>query len=360
MLKHLAPLVLHNRVTEITYFVTSRCNFRCKHCYLLDKLNKKHDELTVEELQKIGKHISTLQRVHIAGGEPFMRKDISQVIEVIAQEWDSEIICLPTNGSFKKKAIETVENYAKKCNKSLRLHYSLNALDDTFDEFTSSKNSFEKWKSNISEVRKITSQLPHVTLTSLITYNDYNQHNFEELLNFVLNEIGVDDLSIGLVRSHANYAPDLDIDKFNNIIQNYFRNNPSQNIFVKSYRELIRKKFAQYHTQKECLTKCYSGQVRVVLSPEGDVYPCETKGYPEGSNQEQYLMGNIRDFDYNIHKVINSPKAKEILKRIKDEKCHCQQGVDMSLSLLCSNSFKFEVLWNALGILFKKEKNRAQ
>lgn len=358
MLKHIFPLIAHNRITEITFFATTLCNFRCKHCYLLDKLNKKHDELTVEELKKIGRYIPTLQRVHIAGGEPFMRNDISEVIKVIANEWNSEVICLPTNGVFKDKIVNTVNDFISNCDKKLRLHFSINTLEDDFDEFTSSNGTFLKWKDTINSVKEITFGIPNITLLALMTFNDYNQDYFEDLIQFVKEDIGVDDVSIGLVRSHKDYQPKLDIEKFNKIVNENYRDADSQNVVLRSYRELIRKKFAQYHNNKEKLTKCYSGRVRVVFSPEGDVYPCETLGFPEGDNMESYCLGNIREFDYNINKLLKSKKSIEILNNIKMKNCDCQQGIDLSLSLLCSNLFKFQVIWNSLSIMCQGQRKK--
>jgi radical SAM protein with 4Fe4S-binding SPASM domain len=320
---------------------------------MLDKLNSKHDELTLEELRKIGRHLSPLQRTHIAGGEPFMRNDISEVIQIIANDWNSEVICLPTNGSFKNKILKTITDFSLHCNKNLRLHFSLNAIDEHCDDFTESKDSFIRWKDSITAVKKITDKSPNITLTALITYNDYNQDHFDELLQFVLNDIGVDDLSIGLVRSHKKYKPEIDIDRFKQIIQKYFRQTSHEHIILRAYRELIREYLAKYHSKNEYITKCYSGKMRIVMSPEGNIYPCEIKGYPEGEYSDQFYMGNIREYNYNMQDLLNDTRAKQIRREILNQKCHCHQGVDLSLNLMCSNNFKFRLLSKIFDLLLK-------
>jgi hypothetical protein len=37
----------------------------------------------------------------------------------------------------------------------------------------------------------------------------------------------------------------------------------------------------------------------------------------------QPSMGNIRDFDYDIEKVLSSPAAKRIVSDIEKTRCHC-------------------------------------
>jgi radical SAM protein with 4Fe4S-binding SPASM domain len=91
------------------------------------------------------------------------------------------------------------------------------------------------------------------------------------------------------------------------------------------------------------------------MSPDGDVYPCERLGYPEGSDKDEWNMGNIREHEYNIHKLLRGAKAKSIQKRIRDDKCHCQQAIDMSINYLCTWKFKFEVLFLGAKYLFRLE-----
>ena len=37
---------------NLIFFVTSRCNLLCKHCFYWDELNKKSGELTFEEIER--------------------------------------------------------------------------------------------------------------------------------------------------------------------------------------------------------------------------------------------------------------------------------------------------------------------
>lgn len=352
LFNHLAPLFLHNRLTEISFFVTSICNFRCKHCYMLDKLNKRHAEMTIEEIEKTGQFIPRLQRVHIGGGEPLMRSDIAQIVRTIALKWNAEVICLPTNGSLTQRAIEVAESFSTIKGKRLRFHFSLNSEKERYDQFTGFENSFDTWLETIKAVKKISEKSNSVELVVLMTYNDFNQDKFEEMMHFVLNDVGIDDLSIGLVRKHKNYQPNIDILKYEEIVEKYFRNQSIQNPFLRAYREEIRKNLSLYFQKQSFITRCFSGKVRIVISPEGNVYPCECLGYPEGEFPEEWLLGNLRDYDYNLQFLLKNDKSSSVRKRIKTSKCHCHQGIDLSLSLLCNNAFKFRVFAKGLGLLW--------
>ena len=52
----------------------------------------------------------------------------------------------------------------------------------------------------------------------------------------------------------------------------------------------------------------------IVVSETGDVFPCEILGKK---------MGNIKEFEYDISKVLQRNESKNLRKWIKDTKCKC-------------------------------------
>ena len=44
----------------LTYFVTSRCNLQCQHCFYWDSLNKIKNELNLEEIEKFSKELKEI------------------------------------------------------------------------------------------------------------------------------------------------------------------------------------------------------------------------------------------------------------------------------------------------------------
>lgn len=85
-----------------TYYfdVTNLCNLRCEMCYLRDVLNKKGTDraLTNEEFLDIVDR-DRIERVNLIGGEPFLRKDLPELLEEFERR---RIICesITTNGTM--------------------------------------------------------------------------------------------------------------------------------------------------------------------------------------------------------------------------------------------------------------------
>ena len=80
----------------------------------------------------------------------------------------------------------------------------------------------------------------------------------------------------------------------------------------------------------------------VILSDIGDAQPCEILGCIFG-NEDKSTMGNVRDFNYDLYKILKTKKAKEILKYIKDKKCYCSFECAMAASIFF-NPFVFSRL----------------
>lgn len=353
--KNILPVFFKNRVIEMTLFVTDKCNFKCKHCFMITQLNTLSErELSLEEYKKIGGDISSLQRVHIGGGEPLIRKDISEIVLTVANEWDTEVICLPTNGSFTSNSVKVVSDFKSHSKKYLRFHLSLSVMGEDLSKFAKFPNAFEKWLETVNEVKKVTSTCENISLTVLSTFNDYNQGEIENFINFVEKEVQPDDFSFALVRTHDKYKPDLEIGRFKEFNHKVHSESKSHNPIIRAYRQVIREMISNYYMNPAYKVPCQSGKMRIVVSPNGNVYPCETLGYPEGEDYSEWCMGNVREYDYSIKKLLKNKAARKVRSRIRKNRCHCHHGVDMSVSFQCSWRFRFRVLLRSIQYLIKK------
>ena len=118
--------LLDKRGRKIEYLrisVTDRCNLRCKYCMPEEgiKFKKHKDILRYEQIIKIvktGKKLG-IKKVRITGGEPLVRKDLSELVAGL-NNLNLEDISLTTNGIlFSEKAAELKEAGLDRVNISL-------------------------------------------------------------------------------------------------------------------------------------------------------------------------------------------------------------------------------------------------
>jgi molybdenum cofactor biosynthesis protein A len=98
-------LLLDNHGRRITYLrlaVTDRCNLRCFYCMPEDGLNwlSRTELMTYEEMLRVCELLVKMgiEKIRITGGEPFVRKDIMQLLTALSKLEGLKELSLTTNG----------------------------------------------------------------------------------------------------------------------------------------------------------------------------------------------------------------------------------------------------------------------
>ncbi|HEX8236799.1 MAG TPA: GTP 3',8-cyclase MoaA [Abditibacteriaceae bacterium] len=94
----------HNRVISyLRISVTERCNFRCVYCMPAEgiALSPKEHLLTFEEITRVATAASTLglKKIRLTGGEPTVRRDLPQLVQMLHDISAIEEIAMTTNGA---------------------------------------------------------------------------------------------------------------------------------------------------------------------------------------------------------------------------------------------------------------------
>ncbi|MCH7623919.1 MAG: GTP 3',8-cyclase MoaA [Nitrospinae bacterium] len=115
-------------IVNLRISVTDRCNFRCTYCMPADNVEfmDRDKLLTFEELTRVATIVSKLgiNRLGLTGGEPLMRKDLHQLIRMLAKVEGIDDIAMTTNAFFLKEHAQRLKDAGLK-----RLNVSLDALD---------------------------------------------------------------------------------------------------------------------------------------------------------------------------------------------------------------------------------------
>jgi GTP 3',8-cyclase len=118
-------------LSDLRISVTDRCNFRCRYCMPRERFGKDHaflpraELLTFEEIARVVRVLGgNLRKVRLTGGEPLLRKDLSELVALLKQSSDLQV-ALTTNGVLLPRSAGAL--WAAGLD---RLTVSLDALDD--------------------------------------------------------------------------------------------------------------------------------------------------------------------------------------------------------------------------------------
>ena len=101
------------QITYLRLAVTDRCNLRCQYCmpaHGIDIVDRK-ELLTFKEMYRITRVLSELgvNKVRLTGGEPFVRKEFVNFLEMLSFNDKLDEINITTNGALISKYISKLE-----------------------------------------------------------------------------------------------------------------------------------------------------------------------------------------------------------------------------------------------------------
>lgn len=137
-MKSLTKTAINNYVTKkepfsLIFFVTNKCNARCKHCFIdFNDPKTFEDELTLVEIEKISKEVGdSLYNINLTGGEPFLRKDLFEIMLLFYCNAKVKSVFITTNGFF----TEEIEDFITKFNfLGLDMNLTLSISIDDFEK----------------------------------------------------------------------------------------------------------------------------------------------------------------------------------------------------------------------------------
>lgn len=91
------------RARKLRISVTDRCNFRCVYCMPEDVVFKDREEiLTFTEIERVARVAVGLgiEHIRLTGGEPMARRDMGDLVELLANIPGLKTVTMTTNGYF--------------------------------------------------------------------------------------------------------------------------------------------------------------------------------------------------------------------------------------------------------------------
>ena len=135
--------------------VTDKCNLRCVYCMPLEGLDwlKREEILTYEEIAEVVRTMAGmgLERVRITGGEPLIRRDLSDLVKMIADVPEIEDLSLSTNAVLLADQAEALKQAGVQ-----RLNISLDSLQaDRVDAISRRPGSYSKIMEGLAAAEEV-------------------------------------------------------------------------------------------------------------------------------------------------------------------------------------------------------------
>lgn len=127
--------------------VTFKCNLKCAGCGSWQV--REHNDLSSEEWLSVFRQLRSLDVVKILGGEPFVRRDIVELLRGVRDIIDPYILQVTTNGMLTDRVVEAVHAVAWP---GLQLRISVDGSQLTHDNMRGVEGGYRKVTETVRQV----------------------------------------------------------------------------------------------------------------------------------------------------------------------------------------------------------------
>ncbi len=330
---------------NLTLSVDFRCNSRCKTCNIY---KKKADNLSLEEWQKVFKSLGKNPFwITISGGEPFLRKDIEELVCSLYNICRPAIINIPTNGLLPDRIPKIVKQIAEHCYQAqIVINVSIDEIGEKHDAIRGVKGSYDKALQTFKTLKSM--DLPNLAVGIHTVISRFNVERIPEIYRQLrtfdpdsyITEIAeerveLDTIGTGITPEYGDYAKAVDFladklkkDRFNQV-------GKITRAFRLEYYRMVKKVLIE----KRQIIPCYSGFASAQIAPDGHVWMCCI---------EAESIGNLRDTGYDFKEVWFSKDADLARKSIKNGDCHCPLANASYTNMLHDFKTLSVVSWNLI------------
>ncbi|MCP3945127.1 MAG: radical SAM protein [Desulfobacteraceae bacterium] len=323
---------------EACLIVTYRCNAKCYMCNTWLTPSNQKEEFTPDLLVKIP---DNLKFINITGGEPFLRDDLEEIVEIAIKK--AKRVVISSNGYFTKRIIKLAEKYKNK----IGFRISIEGLSTANDKLRGIKNGFDH------AIRTL------VTLHAMaikdigfgMTVSDRNAEDFLELYHMA-NAMGLEFATATTHNSFYFHKEDnifIDTEKvagaFEKISVELLKSNKPKNWFRAYFNMGLANKV---RGGKRPLA-CEVGTDVFFLDPYGNILPCN-------GSDEPMIMGDLTTLPFD--EIWNGKKAELVRKQVKD--CNKECWMIGSASPAMKKKISIPARWvlkNKLKLMQNKGKN---
>ena len=288
---------------EACLIVTYRCNARCYKCNTWKYPTNREREFTPDLIERLPDNLSFL---NLTGGEPFIRNDLNQIIEIALQK--AKRLVISTNGSHTGRILDTAGKYGNR----VGIRISIDGLPATNDRLRGIENGFERALRTLLALRDMGMRDIGIGVT-------VSERNVQDVMALYQMACAMG-WEFATAAPHNSFYfhkhdntfedPEMIARELERIATMLLKSSRPKNWF----RAYFNVGLANRVRGRKRPLPCEVGEDVFFLDPYGDVIPCN-------GSDEPMIMGNL--IEQTFEEIWNGEKAAEVRKKIRNCSKQC-------------------------------------
>lgn len=350
MLKRIFPFLRVGPISAV-FMTTYECNCRCKTCNIWAHTPQEgYAPLSLEEYRLLFASMGHVWWITLGGGEPFLRPDFGQVVELACRCMKPSLVNIPSNATQPEATCAAMDMLtAAHPGIEFIINISVDHIGPEHDRIRGLDGCFEQVSKTVGMLKNL--NRPNLQLGIHTVVSRHNADDFAHIQDRVHELFGPDAYIIEDAQIRDEFynskLPLLEHpDQYRRAVDLFLahgKNKPQKGLFgrIKNafrtvyYRDSL-KSFGQGSTH---MAPCFAGIASCQFSPEGNLFACGGR---------EFFMGNIRKVDYKFSNLWNSKRAAQVRREIKKTRCSCRLSNAAYTNMLLTPSKLARVLLKAL------------
>lgn len=322
---------------NLTLSITYKCNSRCQSCdiwkiYPAEK-EKLKDELKLDQIEQIFRSVGQVYFFNISGGEPFLRKDIVDIIRLACEHLRPAVVHIPTNALNPERVSRLTEEILVGMKSwgppgvKLTLKPSFDGVGERHDVVRGVAGNFQKLVRTLGLLRELRSRHDHLRVGVGTVVSTMNIHELPEIIaqarafdvDTYISEVAEEreemrNLDSGITPTHEQY--DRGIRPFRDETFERLKTAHGMELLTQGMRHEYYDITRRWLRDRKQVIPCYAGLSNAHISPYGELWPCAILA-------DSKSLGNLKDVGFDFWALWHSARAAEVRASIKRGECDC-------------------------------------
>lgn len=326
LLGSVARNVWSGALYKLNFTVTGYCNSKCVTCDIWKEypfsMDPEPKELALDEIERFFSRLPpTLNWLSLTGGEPHARKDFPEIVGAAIRHIPNlHLVGIPSNGLLPERVMRLVESLLRRPHPLMFLSFSVDGPEAVHDRVRGVPGGFRKTWATYEAVRKATAGDPDFVVSIETTVSSQNVGEISGFLEETLDAGHLLTITIGhnaylytnAEGGKASMSPAGEREKLAAVIGllkgRAPRWRPKGRVDRRYLDGVLR--FADAPARQ--VVPCTALRSSVSVDALGQVHPCLMWGEP---------LGNLRDHDYDIVRILGGAPARAARETIEAERC---------------------------------------
>jgi len=292
----------------LNILVTSVCDMRCTHCFFTEELDdrpRKKLQMKAEEIAKISETLGgNLGVLVLAGGEPFTRKDLPEIVRSFYENNKLDSVYLMSNGQIHQRIFPDVARIMEECpNLNVTIALGIDGMKAAHEKIRRKEGSWDKAIHTARTLQQMKrEQFPKLDIQTCTCVMHSNEDTIFDWYDFLKHDLKPDKVNINYIRPPSADPNELNFDhkryaQLSQMILDDTKNSALKNnyggksgYFKAAVDIYMHDLIAKTKEENKAQLKCYAGSAGAVIYDTGALSSCE--------NKTDVL--NLRDYDWDF------------------------------------------------------------